>query len=52
VFQFHHIIPADKLFGINARTLINYSWGKIKSEAQKCDILCANCHFIHHNKEY
>lgn len=52
VFQVHHREPKNKLFPVNARTLINYSWAKIIKEIKKCDLLCANCHFIHHNKEY
>jgi hypothetical protein len=52
VFQFHHKIPAKKSFPINARTLNNYSKEKILNEAKKCVLLCANCHFIKHNKQY
>ena len=52
VFQVHHREPKNKLFQVNARTLINYSWAKIIKEIKKCHLLCANCHFIYHNKEY
>lgn len=52
VFQVHHIEPLKKEFVINTRTLINYSWKKILAEIKKCKLLCANCHFIKHNKEY
>jgi hypothetical protein len=52
VFQLHHTKPKDKLFAINTRTLINYSWEKILKELKKCELLCANCHFIKENKEY
>lgn len=52
VFQLHHIDPDKKEFVINTRTLINYSLEKIKLELIKCELLCANCHFIRHNKEY
>ena len=52
VFQVHHKDPSKKLFVVNTRTLINYSWEKILIEIKKCELLCANCHFIKHNKEY
>jgi hypothetical protein len=40
--QFHHKNPAEKDFTISMAT----SWGfeKIKSELDKCVLLCANCH--------
>jgi len=41
-----------KEFIINTRTLVNYSWAKIEKELIKCELLCANCHFIRHNEEY
>jgi hypothetical protein len=52
IFQFHHKKPHIKCFPINIRTLINFSWEKIKIEIKKCVLLCANCHFQIHNKEY
>ena len=52
VFQCHHREPEEKLFAINTRTLISYSWEKIKTEIKKTDLLCANCHFITENEEY
>jgi hypothetical protein len=52
VFQAHHIDPSKKLFVINTRTLINYSWNKILKEIAKCRLFCANCHFIEENEEY
>lgn len=52
VFQCHHGKPSEKEFSINARTLISYSWKRIVKEIKKCDLLCANCHFIKENKEY
>ncbi len=50
VFQTHH--TSNKFFVVNTRTLINYAWIKILKEIKKCELLCANCHFIKHNKEY
>jgi len=52
VFQLHHRDPTKKEFVVNTRTLVNYSWKKILDEIKKCDLLCANCHFIKENKEY
>lgn len=52
VFQAHHKDPSRKLFPINIRTLCHYAWTKILDEIEKCKLLCANCHFIEHNKEY
>lgn len=52
VFQVHHKDPSQKEFIINTRTLNNYAWGKILTEISKCELLCANCHFIKHNEKY
>ena len=40
--EFHHVDPNDKERAISMMT--NYSYSKIKSEVDKCIILCANCH--------
>jgi hypothetical protein len=52
VFQLHHIDTKNKLFMINAKTLVNYAWIKILDEIKKCVLLCANCHFMAENEEY
>lgn len=39
--SFHHRDPTTKLFGIGGQ---GYSWKRTVAEAQKCDLLCANCH--------
>jgi len=52
VFQIHHRDPKQKEFVVNTRTLINYSWEKILKEIKKCELFCANCHFIKENEEY
>jgi len=41
--QFHHIDPASKSFGLGVRG-ITRSLEKLRAEARKCVLLCANCH--------
>jgi hypothetical protein len=40
--QFHHIDPATKAFDIRAAG--TRALGRIREEAAKCVLLCANCH--------
>ena len=48
--QFHHRDPNEKDFGLSHKGM-PYSWEKTKKELDKCDLLCANCHFeLHHPK--
>lgn len=44
--DFHHLEEDKKSFTIGSS--YNLSWGKIKQELDKCEILCANCHREHH----
>jgi hypothetical protein len=48
--QFHHRDPSAKLFSVSASVFMSkrYSQTEIEAEIEKCDLLCANCHFIHH----
>ncbi len=39
----HHVDETQKSFGLSVRGLTR-SWEKIKEEADKCILLCANCH--------
>jgi len=39
----HHRGDSPKSFGLSMRGLTR-SWAKTKSEADKCILLCANCH--------
>ncbi len=41
--QFHHVDPATKSFGLGVRG-ITRSIAKLREEAAKCVLLCANCH--------
>jgi hypothetical protein len=42
--SFHHRNPEDKLFGLS----LNHLWSKnrelVEKEADKCDLMCLNCH--------
>ncbi len=41
--EFHHIVKDKKGFGISEKGYTR-SWAAIKSELDKCILLCANCH--------
>jgi 5-methylcytosine-specific restriction endonuclease McrA len=41
--EFHHLDPTKKDFGISNKGYTR-SWEKVKAEADKCILLCANCH--------
>lgn len=41
--DFHHLDPSKKKFSLSVKGLC-YSWESILQEAQKCVILCKNCH--------
>jgi len=41
--QFHHVDPAGKAFAVSRRG-VTRSLAKAREEAQKCVLLCANCH--------
>lgn len=41
--QFHHLDPAQKSYGLSVRG-ITRSFEKLREEAQKCVLLCSNCH--------
>jgi hypothetical protein len=41
--QFHHLDPSKKDFGISAHGFTR-SWDKVKSEIDKCILVCGNCH--------
>lgn len=51
-YDFHHRIPRDKLFTISGQQLILHSWEELIEEADKCDLLCSNCHRIVEWGEY
>ncbi|MCA9354299.1 MAG: hypothetical protein KC877_02140 [Candidatus Kaiserbacteria bacterium] len=41
--SFHHKDPSQKDFGLSARGTTR-SWEKMKTEIDKCILVCANCH--------
>jgi transposase len=41
--EFHHVIPADKRFSLSHRG-VTRSLTRAREEAEKCVLLCANCH--------
>lgn len=43
VLEFDHRNRNDKIESVSVM-IRNSSWKRIKSEIQKCDVLCANCH--------
>lgn len=45
--EFHHRDPSEKDFSIG-ETYSGASVIKMLFEISKCDVLCANCHAIHH----
>ena len=49
VYTFHHIDPTKKEFNIGGKTI---SFERLKKEADKCQLLCRNCHGEIHDKEY
>ena len=48
---FHHRDPKNKLFNISGVRLIAISLQRLEKEADKCDVLCANCHAEVHDHE-
>lgn len=47
--QFHHY--RDKEHEISNMIKGGRNLSSIKEEAKKCEVLCANCHQIHHHEE-
>jgi hypothetical protein len=43
--EFHHRDMTTKEFGLGN---FNGTWARVLAEAEKCDLLCSNCHSIRH----
>jgi len=41
--DFHHLNPKEKSFALSVKGL-SYSWESILEEANKCVLVCKNCH--------
>ena len=48
IFDFHHRNPEEKDFNLNLAYLNKYGKDRIIKEAEKCDLLCSNCHRLEH----
>lgn len=46
--QFHHTDPSQKDFQLNRA--LTLSLDKVRSELDKCILLCANCHMEEHDR--
>jgi hypothetical protein len=44
VYEFHHRDPIMKVFTISNAIHMGLTLEDMKSELDKCDLLCANCH--------
>jgi hypothetical protein len=47
--EFHHKNPFEKESRLDVRILTNRTWEFILKEAEKCELICSNCHAEHHN---
>jgi hypothetical protein len=50
VYHFHHRNPKEKEFGISSSGR-NKGLEELKKEADKCDLVCSNCHATIHAEE-
>lgn len=51
-FEFHHLNPELKSFQLDSRHLSNTKIESLIKEADKCILLCANCHREIHNAKF
>lgn len=52
IFDLHHRIPTEKEFNLGYTTFDRKKLEDIYKEAEKCDIVCSNCHRLLHNDKY
>lgn len=48
---FHHRDPSQKSFRLDSRSLSNRKQEVIDVEAEKCELMCHNCHSEYHNPD-
>jgi hypothetical protein len=48
--DFHHVNPSEKE-SLVSKLVSNGCFAAAMAEVQKCIVLCANCHRVHHHKE-
>jgi hypothetical protein len=48
---FHHIDHKTKCFSVSGTNLTKRSKKVVQQEADKCVVLCLNCHALTHDKE-
>lgn len=48
--QFHHV-RGEKVMAVSRMVLLKADISAVLAEIEKCDVLCANCHFILHYEE-
>lgn len=48
VFEFHHRDPVTK--DRDPSKMLQLSWKRLTDELDKCDLVCANCHRLIHNR--
>jgi hypothetical protein len=48
--SFHHRDPSQKKFDISSNGGLMKDWNVVVAEANKCDLLCLNCHAELHNR--
>lgn len=49
---FHHLDPEKKSFGLDIRQCNGTKMETLKAEADKCVLLCQNCHMERHYPQY
>ena len=49
--QFHHRDPKQKEFDLGLAVGSGWAKKRILAEMERCIVLCANCHLIHHWEE-
>ena len=51
LLEYHHRVAGTKTAGVSHLVSNGYSRKRIEEEMAKCDILCSNCHRIHHYEQ-